>query len=225
MINKQEVVLFEYNRPIPFSQAWSWQRQWQKRLIIDPSTPDAIWFLEHPPCYTLGRGADLNFLNFNLSNPPAPVYRIDRGGEVTHHCYGQLMVYLVLNLKRYITDLNLYLRLLEQVVIDGITCFNLTGYRVDGLTGIWLDGRKVAAVGIGGRRWITQHGLALNINCNLDGFNAIVPCGINTYPVGRLKDYCCNITLQNTSFILRDVLAQNLNLIFRSPRPDEKLEG
>ena len=93
---------------MPFPLAWQWQQQLQQRLLEDPQRPDAVLLLEHPPCYTLGRGADPAFLGFDPEQPPAPLYRIDRGGEVTHHCPGQLVLYPVLNLQRHGADLHHY---------------------------------------------------------------------------------------------------------------------
>ena len=122
---------------------------------------EAVWLLQHPPCYTLGRGASDQHLLFDPSDPPAPLHRIDRGGEVTHHMPGQLVAYPVLDLRRRRCDLHWYLRELEQVVLDVLSQLGLCGERVEGMTGVWLDGRKVAAIGVGCRRWITQHGLAL----------------------------------------------------------------
>ena len=179
-----DAICFEPAGLVPFERAWSWQQQLQQRLLADPGRPDALLLLEHQPCYTLGRGADSRFLRFDPADPPAPLFRIDRGGEVTHHCPGQLVLYPVLNLQRHGADLHLYLRELEAVVLDLLAELGLPGERMEGFTGVWLEGRKVAAIGVGARRWISQHGLALNVDADLSGFAAVVPCGLVGRPVG-----------------------------------------
>jgi lipoyl(octanoyl) transferase len=200
---------------VPFAQAWQQQRQLQQRLLEDPEGPAAVLLLEHQPCYTLGRGADPAFLRFDPANPPHPLFRIDRGGEVTHHCPGQLVLYPVLNLQRHGADLHLYLRALEQVVIDVLSSLELAGERSSGQTGVWLEGRKLAAIGVGARRWISQHGLALNVSCDLAGFAAIVPCGISDRPVGRLVDWIPGLTTAQVRPLLLEAFAQRFGLRLR----------
>ena len=168
--------------------------------------------LQHPPCYTLGRGASLDHLHFDPVAPPAPLHRIDRGGEVTYHCPGQLVVYPVLNLQRRTPDLHWYLRQLEQVLIDVLAELGLSGERVPGLTGLWFEGRKVAAIGVGCRRWITQHGLALNVNCDLSGFAAVTPCGLEGKQVGRLSDWISGLTVDQVQPLMRRAIAQRFQV-------------
>ena len=200
---------------VPFEQAWTAQHRWQQRLLKEAETPGAVWLLQHPPCYTLGRGASLENLNFNPAQPPAPLHRIDRGGEVTHHVPGQLVAYLVLDLRRHQTDLHWYLRELEQVVIDVLQVLGLQGERIEGLTGVWLEHHKVAAIGVGCRRWITQHGLALNVNCDLEGFGSVVPCGLEGRPVGRLCDWIPGLELMSVQGLMCDALAARFGLIWQ----------
>jgi lipoyl(octanoyl) transferase len=222
-----EAVLHEAAVPVPFSLAWRWQRQWQARLLADPDGPGGLILLEHQPCYTLGRGADPAFLRFDPAESPLPLHRIDRGGEVTHHAPGQLVLYPVLNLRRHGADLHRYLRTLEQLVIDLLAELDLEGERSPGQTGVWLQGQKVAAIGVGGRRWISQHGLALNVSCDLAGFQAIVPCGIADRPVGRLVDHRPDLAAPAAAARLRLRLlaaaANRLGLVLRSPAPAERL--
>ena len=130
--------LFEPDAPVRFEEAWSAQQRWQSSLLADPSAPEAVWILQHQTCYTLGRGASEEHLHFDPADPPAPLYRIDRGGEVTHHLPGQLVAYPVLDLRRRTPDLHWYLRQLEQVVLDVLAALGLEGQRLPGLTGIWL---------------------------------------------------------------------------------------
>ena len=208
-----------------FPRAWSWQQQLQQRLLADPSGPDALLLLEHEPCYTLGRGADPAFLGFDPADPPAPLFRIDRGGEVTHHCPGQLVLYPVLNLQRHGADLHLYLRELEGVVIDLLAQLGLQGERVEGLTGVWLEGQKVAAIGVGARRWISQHGLALNVEADLAGFAQVVPCGIADRPVGRLLDWRPELSAAALRPLLLQCFSRRFGLMLRPPTPQEALQG
>ena len=216
-----DAICFQAAGPVPFALAWDWQRQLQQRLLADPAGPEALLVLEHDPCYTLGRGADAAFLGFDPADPPAPLFRIDRGGEVTHHCPGQLVLYPVLNLQRHGADLHVYLRELEGVVIDLLDQLGLRGERIDGLTGVWLEGRKLAAIGVGARRWISQHGLALNVEADLAGFAAVVPCGIRDRPVGRLVDWRPELTAAALRPLLLQCFARRFGLTLRPPTPQE----
>ena len=210
--------LFQPDQLVPFQQAWDLQRRWQERLLLESATEadaEAVWLLQHPRCYTLGRGASEAHLLFDPEHPPAPLHRIDRGGEVTHHAPGQLVVYPVLDLRRRRTDLHWYLRELEGVVIDVLELLGLRGERIEGLTGVWLEHHKVAAIGVGCRRWITQHGLAVNVNCDLEGFGAVVPCGLEGRPVGRLCDWIPGLELMSVQGLMCDALAARFGLIWQ----------
>jgi lipoyl(octanoyl) transferase len=225
MVSRASAILFEPQRPVPFLQAWAWQRALQERLLADPAAPEAVILLEHLPCYTLGRGASTAHLRFDPDAPPLPLHRIDRGGEVTHHAPGQLVLYPVLDLQRHGADLHVYLRRLEQVVIAVLAGYGLAAGRCPGLTGVWLEGRKLAAIGVGARRWISQHGLALNVDCDLEGFSAIVPCGLVDRPVGRLCDWRPGLTAQQVRGPLRRAFAEAFALPLRPPAATETLEG
>ena len=225
MVSRASAILFEPPRPVPFPLAWGWQRQLQARLLEDPGAAEAVLLLEHEPCYTLGRGASTAHLRFDPEAPPLPLHRIDRGGEVTHHAPGQLVLYPVLDLQRHGADLHLYLRRLEQVVIDVLAGYGLEAGRCPGLTGVWLEGRKLAAIGVGARRWVSQHGLALNVDCALEGFAAIVPCGLADRPVGRLGDWRPGLKAAAVRGPLRRAFAEAFGLSLRPPNPNEQLPG
>lgn len=225
MCPRVDAILFEALQPVPFAQGWAAQRVLQQRLLDQPERPDAVLLLEHEPCYTLGRGASEAFLRFDPAAAPLPLHRIDRGGEVTHHAPGQLVLYPVLNLQRHGSDLHRYLRDLEQVVIDLLAELGLRGERINGLTGVWLEGRKLAAIGVGARRWISQHGLALNVDCPLEGFAAVVPCGIADRPVGRLVDWRPELTARALRAPLLAAFAARFGLALRPPAPAETLPG
>lgn len=183
---------------MPYGETLAWQRELVAQRRSHPELDDVLILLEHPPVYTLGHGASVAFLKFDPAQAPWEVHRVERGGEVTYHCPGQLVGYPILNLIRHRQDLHWYLRQLEEVVIQAIASYGLQGTRVDGLTGVWLEGYKVAAIGIKVSRWITMHGFALNVCPDLAGFAAIVPCGITDKPVGSLAQFIPDITVEQT---------------------------
>lgn len=174
---------------IDYETAWQWQRSLVDQRRSNFDLEDLLILLEHPPVYTLGQGASWEFVKFDPAQSASKVCRVERGGEVTYHCPGQLVGYPILNLRRYQLDLHWYLRQLEEVVIRSIAPFGLVGERIAGLTGVWVQGYKVAAIGIKASRWITMHGFAINVCPDLAGFEAIVPCGIGDRPVGSLAQF------------------------------------
>ncbi len=193
---------------VPYETAWQWQKQLLAAGRQTPTQADILLLLEHPAVYTLGQGADDRFLKFTPQPHLPPVIKIERGGEVTYHCPGQLVGYPILNLRRHQTDLHWYLRQLEEVIIRTIAIFGLTGERLAGLTGVWLDGYKIAAIGIKVSRWITMHGFAVNVNPDLSGFQNIVPCGISDKPVGSLAQFIPDITVQQVQPVLERQFSQ-----------------
>jgi lipoyl(octanoyl) transferase len=191
----------------PYPLALSQQRSLVASRIANPDLPDILWLLEHPPVYTLGTGSDVKFIKFNLDKTDKEVYRVERGGEVTYHCPGQLVGYPILNLLYYQQDLHWYLRQLEEVIIKTIAGYGLCGERITGLTGVWVEGYKVAAIGIKVSRWITYHGFAINVCPDLTGFAEIIPCGIANKPVGSLQQFLPNISLAQVLQDLQTVFA------------------
>ncbi len=176
----------------PYQTAWEFQRSLvaeRKAHSNSPDCEDVLILLEHPPVYTLGQGATTNFLKFDPAHTNHELVRIERGGEVTYHCPGQLVGYPILDLTHYQKDLHWYLRQLEEVLIQVLAVHGLEGSRVAGMTGVWLNDRKVAAIGIKVSRWITMHGFALNVCPDLRGFEQIVPCGIANKAVGSLEQF------------------------------------
>ncbi|MBD2774407.1 lipoyl(octanoyl) transferase LipB [Iningainema tapete] len=200
-----------YNKEvIPYREALAWQRSLLSERINNSVLDDVLILLEHPPVYTLGQGANPDFLKFDIDNTTYEVCRVERGGEVTYHCPGQLVGYPILNLQRYRKDLHWYLRQLEEVIIRTLTVYNLQGERIPGFTGVWLEGRKVAAIGIKVSRWITMHGFSLNVCPDLTGFERIVPCGISDKPVGSLREWLPGITCDE----VRSHIAQSFASVF-----------
>lgn len=181
---------------VPYTEALEEQRSLVAQRLQDPSLEDILLLLEHPPVYTLGTGASLDFLKFDPAQTEWEVHRIERGGEVTYHCPGQLVGYPILNLRHYRQDLHWYLRQLEEVIIETIALYGLKGDRVSGLTGVWVDDCKVAAIGIKVSRWIAMHGFAVNVCPDMSGFERIVPCGIRDRAVGSLAQFLPDISIE-----------------------------
>ena len=159
------------------------------------STKNHLIFCEHPHVYTLGKSGDLK--NLLIDGPKRKeknisFYKINRGGDITYHGPGQLVVYPILDLDYFFSDIHKYLRLLEESVILTLADYGVTGQRLDGFTGVWVDAeketpRKICAIGVKCSRWVTMHGIGFNINSNLDYFKHIVPCGIEDKSVTSLQ--------------------------------------
>jgi lipoyl(octanoyl) transferase len=143
----------------------------------DRTGEETLFLLEHEPVYTIGRRLDKSSLG-NAAYLPHPVYEINRGGQATYHGPGQLVGYPILDLKKRGKDLHVYLRSLETAVIRLVESFGVDAMFCEGKTGVWIDNRKIASIGIGVRRWITMHGFALNVSSDLSGFLSITPCGL-----------------------------------------------
>lgn len=159
-------------------------------------TKNYLIFCEHPHVYTLGKsGSEANLLinEAILKQQDAEYYKINRGGDITYHGPGQLVAYPIFDLESYFfTDIHKYMRALEEAIILTIGEYGLKGERVEGLTGVWLDGdtpnaRKICAMGVKSSRWVTMHGLALNVDTDMSYFNNIVPCGIEDKSVTSLS--------------------------------------
>jgi lipoyl(octanoyl) transferase len=138
--------------------------------------PDRIFLLEHEPVYTIGRQRDRSSLG--ATPLPHPVVEINRGGQATYHGPGQLVGYFIFDLQQLNPDLHAFLRWIEEGLIALLATFNMPAGRRDGLTGVWVEDRKIASIGVGVRRWVTMHGFGLNVGPDLSGFSAITPCGI-----------------------------------------------
>lgn len=191
-----------------YQQAWDYQTElFNKNLEIKKlnrdlpadqqySTNNYLLFCEHPHVYTLGKSGDeknLLIKKENLHAIDASYYAINRGGDITYHGPGQLVVYPILDLENFFTDIHQYMRLLEESVIQTLSHFNIPSGRIKGLTGVWIDfedekkARKICALGVKTSRWITMHGLAFNVNIDLSYFKHIVPCGIDDKAVTSVE--------------------------------------
>lgn len=160
------------------------------RERLEGAIPDTLLLLEHEPVYTIGRSRDRSSLGTDPAALPHPLFEITRGGLATYHGPGQLVGYPIINLRGYKPDLHAYLRALEDSLITLCAAFGLAATRRDRLTGVWIDVRKIASIGVGVRRWITLHGFALNVSNDLGPFQAIVPCGIAQVCMTSLETEC-----------------------------------
>ena len=159
-------------------------------------TKNYILFVEHSPVITIGKSGNKNNLLINkkqLEDLKIEYFKTNRGGDITFHGPGQIVVYPILDLENFFTDIHKYLRLLEETVILTNNEFNLKTKRSSGDTGVWIDpesqyARKICSIGVKASRWVTMHGFALNVNTDLDYFNHIIPCGIQGKKVTSLKN-------------------------------------
>jgi lipoyl(octanoyl) transferase len=187
---------------IDYKEAWDYQEKLFKEVIDKKllnrehenkddmhavSTRNYLIFCEHPHVITLGKsGAESNLLinEEQLKKRDISYYRINRGGDITYHGPGQIVVYPIFNLDYFFTDIHKYLRTLEEAVILTLAEYGIKGERLKGSTGVWLDpenpgkARKICAMGVRTSHWVTMHGIAFNVNTDLNYFNLIIPCGI-----------------------------------------------
>ena len=189
-------VVFQDLGLIDYKEAWDYQeKRFNKILDVkknnrkenrqDP-TLSYLLFCEHPHVYTLGKSGDENNLLVNedyLKSRGATFYKINRGGDITYHGPGQIVGYPILDLDNFFTDIHKYLRYLEEAVILTLADYGIESTRSNGETGVWLDvggekARKICALGVRSSRWVTMHGFAFNVNCDLSYFGNIIPCGI-----------------------------------------------
>jgi len=224
---------------IDYQEAWDYQEKLFKEVIdIKLSnrdkpenehrpTPNYLLFCEHPHVYTLGKsGSEENLLlnEDGLKAKEASFYKINRGGDITYHGPGQLICYPILDLDNFFEDIHKYLRHLEQAVIETLKHFGINGGRIDKMTGVWLDyesddasstvrnPRKICAMGVRSSRWVTMHGLALNVNTNLEYFGNIIPCGIDDKAVTSLeKELGDALDMKE----VQDILQRHITTVFQ----------
>lgn len=217
IISQRNAALIDYSSApyIPFDTAWDWQKkilnghvQRLKNSEDDDSSSsqflslpdddsantkgiDSVIMLQHEPVFTLGTGSDEKFIVGEESSASVPTVRMDRGGEVTYHGPGQLTVYPILDLRGYQQDIHWYMRALEEAILLALSKVGLDrAERQDDVTGVWVDNCKVAACGVKVKRWITMHGLAVNVEeSSLENFKGIVPCGLEGRRVGCINQF------------------------------------
>jgi lipoyl(octanoyl) transferase len=179
----------------------------QQRLVAERkqgSIADQLLLLEHDHVVTLGRNGHMENLLASdeaLERAGISFYPTDRGGDVTYHGPGQLVGYPILDLREWKRDVGAYVRGMEQAIIDTLADFGIAAGRIPKLTGVWVDGRKIAAIGVHISRWVTSHGFALNVSTDLSYFQYIVPCGL-TKPVTSMAQFGVDASLEETGELL-----------------------
>ena len=208
MAKEREVNVIDWGL-IDYQKAWDQQEVLFKYMVDlkmanrkredkgeQPETPpNHLIFCEHPHVYTLGKSGSFDNLLLSeeqLKEKEAVFYKINRGGDITYHGPGQIVCYPILDLDQFFTDIHKYLRYLEEAIIKTMAEYGLKGDRYPGYTGVWLDpngenARKICAMGVRCSRWVTMHGLAFNVNSDLDYFGNIVPCGIDDKAVTSME--------------------------------------
>ena len=175
---------------VEFDAAWNLQHNlFDDRL--SNKIDDTLLLLEHPHTYTFGKSADKNNLLLSeeeLSKKKIALFDIDRGGDITYHGPGQIVGYPIISLKEWFQDTHKYLRALEEVIIKTLSEFGIESNRLEQHTGVWINDKKICAIGIKVTRWITMHGFAFNVNTDMDLFNGIIPCGIEDKGVTSLQE-------------------------------------
>ena len=206
---------------VDYKKAWDIQEKYFKQAIDRkiairngenlPPPSNYLILCEHPNVYTIGKsGKEENLLlsSEEVKSKEASFYKINRGGDITYHGPGQLVVYPILDLDQFFTDIHKYMRFLEQAVINTLLKFGIQSSRIDGMTGVWIDSalpsaRKICAMGVKSSRWVTMHGIGFNINTNLDFFSHIVPCGIDDKAVTSMqKELGIEVDMQEVENII-----------------------
>ncbi len=208
MINRTSIIK-QPDKISYFNDVYKLQKKYQEELISGKSKKNLIWLGEHQLCYTLGRGSNTGNLLFALDEQD--VFKIDRGGEVTCHMPGQLVTYLVLDLNSFNKDLNWYLRKIEEIIIKVLSSFNINCSTKKGFTGVWIGERKIASIGIGCKRWVTIHGFSINVNCKLENFDRIIPCGIDGCQMANMNDYSKNLDIKEVKKIVKKIIQEEFN--------------
>jgi len=229
-ININKKVIFQHLGRKDYKETWDYQEELFKKIVdvkianrnVDEGqqkrTDNYLLFVEHPHVYTLGKSGSLDNLLLDeggLKERQADFYKINRGGDITYHGPGQIVAYPILDLENFFTDIHKYMRFLEESVILTLAEYGIKAGRIKGLTGVWLDHeaqknpRKICAMGVKTSRWVTMHGLALNINSDLSYFGNIIPCGIDDKAVTSLnKELGRNIELDEVEQKLKKHLTE-----------------
>lgn len=214
---------------VDYKEAWDFQEKLfqegvQRKINIRNGTEELnpenyLIFCEHPHVYTLGKSGEKEHLLLNqneLDQKNASFYHINRGGDITYHGPGQLVIYPIFDLEQFFTDIHKYMRFLEEAVIRTLLKFNVVGERSEGLTGVWLEpssinARKICAMGVKSSRWMTMHGIGFNICTDLNYFNHIIPCGIQNKDVTSLeKEISRTVTVEEVI----PIILEELQLLF-----------
>jgi len=183
---------------VDYKEAWDFQESLFNAIILAKQqgvldSSSHLITCEHPHVFTLGKSGKKDHLladENSLNAIDATFYQINRGGDITYHGPGQLVVYPILDLDQFFTDIHKYMRFLEEAVILTLAEYGIKGHRIEGLTGVWIDlekPRKIAAFGVKSSRWVTMHGIGFNVNTDLSYFDQIIPCGISDKQVTSMQ--------------------------------------
>ena len=199
------------NTPVPYPESVEFMANTVQSIIAGTGR-ELVWLLEHPDIYTRGSSARADELKYQ---PMAPIYSTGRGGRYTYHGPGQRVVYLMMDLRNRGTDIRKYVYNLESWLIDTVAEFGIKGERRQGRIGLWVNQGnnidvKLGAIGVRIRKWVTSHGISLNISPNLAMYDAIVPCGINGHGISSLQELGVPALMTNVD----EVLCQNFQKIF-----------
>lgn len=195
---------------ILFADALAMQDEMVAQRRTNDSLGDCLLLLEHEPVYTIGRTPDRSSLR-GKTHLPHPLFPINRGGQATYHGPGQLVGYPILDLGRCGQDLHRYLRWIEDLLIETLSTFGLPASTRQALTGVWIDDRKIASIGVGVRHWISMHGFALNVCGDLAPFDHITPCGITGVTMTSIEKETGNaVTVVNVAGAVEKMAARRL---------------
>lgn len=175
------------------------------KLVADGECDGVIFILEHKPVFTVGANGGLENLLVTfeeLKNKKIDIVKTNRGGNITFHGPGQIVVYPILNISGYHKDVHWYVSLLENVVINILSEYNIRGYKKPEYRGVWVDEKKISAVGVHLKKWISTHGLSLNVNVDKAYFSMINPCGITEFGVASMEDYQDNVKIDDVKYKL-----------------------
>lgn len=189
--------------PIEYEAAMELMKS-RVEAIQNKLAPEMVWLLEHQPLFTLGTSADRKEI---LNAGEIPLYSTGRGGKVTYHGPGQRVAYVLLDLKKRNPDVRAYVKSLEEWVIQSLLYFGIEAERREGRIGLWVltpEGeKKIAAIGIRIQKWVTSHGLALNVNPDLSAYSKIIPCGIQNYGVTSMAELGVTVSLEDVDAVLK----------------------
>ena len=228
---KNKKILVKDIGKLSFSDAWQYQEKIFKKIIDQKvqnrslnekiETKNILILTEHNHVYTIGKSGDISNLLIDkkeLIKREIEFFKINRGGDITYHGPGQIMGYPIFDLDNFFTDINLYLRKLEEVIINTLKSYSLKGFTIKGETGVWVEdedglSKKICAFGIRASRWVTMHGLCLNVDPDLSFFDHIIPCGIQNKGITSLKQ------LKKGDIDINEVksrLVENFKLVFNA---------
>ncbi|MBC8216274.1 MAG: lipoyl(octanoyl) transferase LipB [Candidatus Marinimicrobia bacterium] len=194
---------------LSYDKACTIQNNLHQRRMND-TVGDTLLFVEHDPVYTLGKNANHNNL-LNTHSTDVDVVQTDRGGDITWHGPGQLVGYPILDLRGYKLNVKSYMNALEDVLINTLDRYGIKATRKAGLTGVWVDDNKIAALGVKISRWITMHGFALNVQPDLSYYKGIIPCGISGYGVTSMEQILGSTVEMET---VKTLVSEEFNRVF-----------